>query len=484
MHVEASKRLQAARYLDRAGKHEEALDAFRSFLEEAPDATDVWVDYAGLLMVLGRLDEAEEACARALKLDPRHYGARVHAACVQMHRGFLDVAERQFLEAVAMDPRRIAGRLLYSDCLARKGELDRARDLLEKVLEQEPGKVAAMDRLNTIMARQRDWPGLRKDMARQVALYSGAEAEYVAGQLDLMFGDMPRGWQRYESRLEMPGRGSDRSYARPRWRGEPFVHKTLLLTWEQGFGDTLMFLRFAPLAKALGGRVLLEVQPPLAELAATCPGIDEVYVSGHALPPFDFHASLLSLPFLFRTNLETIPADIPYLGIPALVPDQAAINAAMNRGSDRVRVGVCWAGNPMHARNAKRSIPSAALAPLGAIPGVAWYNFQVGVDEEAPLPGVLALGPLLSKGGFPNTAYALSRMDLVITVDTVIAHLAAALGIPTLLLLSFIPDWRWMLGRDDSPWYPTMHLYRQPSPGDWDSVLRQIVQDLTTTATP
>ncbi len=473
----SSRSLEEARKLDAAGEQEAALTAFRGFLDDQPDATDAWVDYGGLLMVTGRLDEAREACERALHLDPHNYGALVHSACIQMHLGHLDASEAQFREAIDREPERIAGRLMLSDCLAQKGNLDEARTLLEQVLQQEPGHPITLDRLNTLMARQGDWPGLRKDMARQLTRYSGAEAEYAASHLDLLFGDLPRGWQRSESRLEIPGRQPQRSYAQPRWRGESFAGKTLLLTWEQGFGDTLMFLRYAPLAKALGGRVLLDVQPPLVDLAATCPGIDAVVLPGSPLPPFDLHASLLSLPAIFGTRLDTIPSDIPYLDIPDTVPDREGIDHVLSASSGQVRVGVCWAGNGQHARDAKRSIPPAALAPLGALPHVAWHSFQFEATAEPPLPGIVMLGSLLK--GFPNTAYALSGMDLVITVDTVLAHLAGALGLPTFLLLSFIPDWRWMLGRDDSPWYPTVHLYRQPTPGDWDAVIRHMIRDLT-----
>lgn len=483
MNAKPPDRLEEARQLDRSGKREEALAAFRDFLRVQPGSLEGWVDYGGLLLVLGRLEEAQVACDTALRLQPSHYGALVHSACLLMHQGHLDASVARFQEAIAGEPDRIAGRLMLSDSLFRKGDLIQARSLLEGVLAQVPGHAIALDRLNTVMTCQGDWPGLRKDMARQLAPFSGAEAEYVASHLDLMFGDMPKGWHGFEARLDIPGRPSSRrSFPQPRWRGEPLLGKTLLLTWEQGFGDTLMFLRFTSLAKALGGRIVLEVQPPLASLAATCPGIDEVIPQGHPLPPFDLHASLLSLPSLFETRLETIPADIPYLDIPAHVPEREGITRTLDAAAGRTRIGLCWAGNATYSRDAKRSIPPATLAPLGALPEVAWYSFQFEAAENPPLPGLATLGPLLK--GFPNTAFALRGMDLVITVDTVLAHLAGALGIPTLLLLSFIPDWRWMMGRDDSPWYPTLRLYRQPIPGGWDAVLRRVVQDLSGSEAP
>lgn len=472
-------RLEEARRLDAEGRHEEAVSAFRDFLDVHPDATEGWNDLAGLLLFLGRPEEAEDACDMALRLDPRHYEALVHSACCKMHRGSFEASEDQFLEALALDPSRIAGRLMFADCLVRQAKLDQARDLLEKILLQAPDHAITLDRLNTLLALQGDWPGLRKGMERQLTRYTGAEAEYVASHLDLLFGDMPRGWARFESRLGMPGRiPPEFAFPQPRWQGQPFPGRTLLLTWEQGYGDTLMFLRLAPLAKARGGRVVVAVQPALVEIAATCAGIDQVVGSGQPLPPFDLHASLLSLPALLGLGLDSIPADIPYLGVPASVPDREAIDRLLAASAGQVRVGVCWAGSQQHPRDAKRSLPAAALAPLGALPHVAWHDFQFGGEGQAPLPGLAALGPLLH--GFPNTAYALSGIDLLITVDTVLAHLAGALGLPTFLLLSFIPDWRWMLGREDSPWYPTLRLYRQHAPGDWGSALEQMIQDLAT----
>jgi tetratricopeptide (TPR) repeat protein len=482
MHSEWTNSLVKARHLDASGKHEEALAAFLEFLEIHPESTEGWVDCAGLLLVLGRLGEAQEAIDRALCLEPMNYGARVHSACILMHHGHLHTAEAAFRKAIALEPGRIAGRLMLSDCLMREGDLVRTRALLEDVLAQEPHHPIALDRLNTVMICLGDWQGVRHDMARQVSRYSGAEAEYVASHLDLMFGDMPRGWQRFEARLEIPGRKPQRSYPQPRWKGEPFHGRTLLLTWEQGYGDTLMFMRFAPLAKALGGSILFEVQPALEDLARTCPGIDEVIPSGQPLPPFDFHLSVLSLPALFKTSLASIPADIPYLGIPPFIPEQEGISKMLSMALGQTRIGVCWAGNANYARDAKRSIPPAALAPLGALPDVAWYSFQFDKAEDPPLPSLHTLGSLLK--GFPNTAFALQGMDLLITVDTVLAHLAGALGIPTFLLLSFVPDWRWMMGRNDSPWYPSLRLYRQSSPGDWGPVMLQLVRDLTQPETP
>ena len=471
-----STNLETARRLDREGQREAALGAYRTHLEAHPASLEGWLECGGLLLVMGRFDESRRACEAALNLAPDDYGALVQSASALMRLGRLEEAGRQFDRALAQDPRRLAGRLMYSDCLVLQGELEGARSLLEGILAEEPGLAVALDRRNTLLARLEDWGELRKDMRRQLARYSGPEAEYVESHLDLLFGDMAQGWWRFEARLDLPGRKPLRNFLQPRWDGTPFPGKRILLTWEQGFGDTLMFLRFAPLVKALGGEVLAEVQPPLLDVAATCPGLDAVFPHGAPLPPFDFQASLLSLPYLLGTRLESIPAEVPYLGVPALVANQASLADRLEQSSGMARIGICWAGNTAHPKDAKRSLTPSVLMPLLEVPGVAWHSFQRESDLVGPFPENLALGSLLST--FSDTAFALAAMDLLITVDTAVAHLAGALGIPTLLLLPFIPDWRWMLGQSDSPWYPTLRLYRQPSPGDWPSVGDQVVQDL------
>ncbi|HJV90392.1 MAG TPA: glycosyltransferase family 9 protein [Holophagaceae bacterium] len=302
-------------------------------------------------------------------------------------------------------------------------------------------------------------------------------AEYERGYLNLLQGNWRDGWRQFEARLRTPGFvPAGKRFPQPRWTGTPFPGKTLLLTFEQGFGDTLMLVRYAPLVKALGGRVLLLVQPQFAYLMTTLKGVDQIIPYGHDLPPFDLQASLFSLPALFGTEEATVPGEIPYLGIPRSVPNREGIAERLAVSEGRTRVGLVWGGNPAHPRDAQRSIPPALLAPLGELPEVAWHSFQLGREDRPDLPGLVSLAPCLKT--FSDTAYALSGMDLVITVDTALAHLAGALGIPTLLLVTHAPDFRWMLDREDSPWYPTLRIYRQPAVGDWASVIHQLRSDL------
>ncbi|MCE1228649.1 MAG: hypothetical protein LWX11_04065 [Firmicutes bacterium] len=360
----------------------------------------------------------------------------------------------------------------------KAGQLMEARAILEPLLVEAPENVRLHRLLADLYIRQTDWQGLRKEMERQLGQHPPDVAEYERSYLSLLFGEMPKGWDQWESRLRIPGKVSpSRSFSQPRWQGETFEGKTLLLYFEQGFGDTFMFLRYAPLVKARGGRVMLLAQKQLAAVAATCRGIDEVIVDGQPLPSFDLHLPLPSLPHVFRTELTTIPAEIPYLDVPAAVPQRERIAQRLAATEGKIRVACAWAGSPNHARDKERSIPRKLFKLLETVPGVAWYSFQFGVMNEPPLPGLISMAPVLTT--FADTAYALSGMDLVITVDTALAHLAGAMGIPVLLMVHFQPDFRWMLHREDSPWYPSLRIYRQPSPGDWESVLMRIRQDLS-----
>jgi hypothetical protein len=212
-------------------------------------------------------------------------------------------------------------------------------------------------------------------------------------------------------------------------------------------------------------------------VVGTCPGVDVVVPHGSPLPAFDLHIPLLSLPWIFGTDLASIPAEVPYLKVPGRVPNRERITGLVSAPEGSVRMGLAWAGSPGHKRDSERSLPPALLAPLAALPGVSWYSFQLEAAEEPPLPGLVSLDSSIRN--FSDTAYALNGMDLMITVDTTVAHLAGALGIPTLLLVAFFPDFRWMMGRHDSPWYPTMRIYRQRNPGDWGAVSSQVLDDLT-----
>ncbi len=473
------KLLEEARALGRSGQDREALMAYRNLLLLYPEAADAWTDYGDLLLTLNQVEGALNAYSKSLAIEPDTIHALVGTGRALLRLGRTEEAESRLEQVLSLAPRLIEVRLDLARCRIKRGDLDGAAMVLGPAIDQDPANPEVTSLFIYIFIRQENWPELHTEMLRRVNEdYADATLDWERCCVNLTFGAMSEGWGQFEARWSLPGVAAlERRFSQPLWNGEPFPGKTLLLHFEQGLGDTLMFVRYASRAKQLGGRIILLAQSQLAELVATCPGVDLVVGEEDPLPPFDLHLPLLSLPRVFQTNLRSIPAEIPYLDVPKRVPNQQAIGELLAGSNGRTRIGLSWAGSPTHTRDAQRSIAPGALSPLRALGDVAWHAFQPGATELPPLPGMVSMAPLLSS--FSDTAYALRSMDLLITVDTAMAHLAGALGVPTLLLVSYIPDWRWMMGRVDSPWYPTLRIYRQPEPGNWASVIERVVADLS-----
>lgn len=300
-----------------------------------------------------------------------------------------------------------------------------------------------------------------------------AEAHWNQALLLLLQGNYAMGWQEYEWRWKKRRFTSpQRQFMQPQWQGEPLTGKTILIHAEQGFGDTLQFCRYLPFLAASASQVVFECHPQLTALMETLsPGLT-IVAMGQPLPPFDCHLPLMSLPRLFGTTLETIPASVPYLQPPAgRLPFWQSV---LPERSGKLRVGLCWAGKTYP--DPGRSIPAAMLAPLAACMAASFVSLQVGEVSAQPAIDLLDLTMLVQD--FADTAALVTQLDLVITIDTAVAHLAGALGIETWLLLPAAPDWRWLLKRTDSPWYPTLRLFRQQQPGNWAEVLERVAAAL------
>ena len=445
-----------------------------------PLHAQLWAIFSTELFEAQLLDKAEQACLTAVRLDPKNLTAKSNLGSIHMARGHLGKAEAIFRRLRADHPQDESTHLLLITCLARKGDSAGLDEEVRKILLEHPSSESVHMSVTGTYYNLGRWAMFDAEIDRFRGVSPGsAFLDFEQSLKDLLFGNMPLGWDRYEARLRVAQelRLKERIFAQPAWRGESFVGKTLLLWAEQGLGDALMFIRYIPLVKALGSRVILEIWPALVELSATCEGVDQVVSTQTPHPPFDLQASLVSLPSIFRTELASIPADVPYLDVPDQVPHRQELLEQLAMGRNGTRIGLVWAGSPGHVRDFERSLPATALASLAALSGVTWYSFQLGRKESPPLPNLISLAPYLKN--FSDTAYALSGMDLLITVDTAVAHLAGALGIPTLLLLPFQPDFRWLLEREDSPWYPSVRLFRQPVYGDWDSVVQQVISALT-----
>jgi tetratricopeptide (TPR) repeat protein len=304
-----------------------------------------------------------------------------------------------------------------------------------------------------------------------------ADAHWNQSLLLLLTGDLERGWAKYEWRWKIK-QWSPRDFPQTLWDAQPLEGRTILLHAEQGLGDTIQFARYASLVKERGGAVIVECQRPLLSLLASCAGIDRLVGQGDELPPFDVQVPLLSLPGIFHTSLRDIPATVPYLfAHPSLVERWRQELG----GIAGFKIGIAWRGSPIHKNDRARSIPLSCFEPLAGLPDIHLFSLQKGAGTEELQDArdhfpVAELGSRLED--FMDTAAVLKNLDLVITCDTAVAHLAGALGVPVWVAIPFAPDWRWLLGRSDSPWYPTMRLFRQKKLGNWEDVFEEIKAEL------
>lgn len=315
---------------------------------------------------------------------------------------------------------------------------------------------------------------------RALAIYPGnMYAHLTSAHTLLLMGRFQEGWEEWEWRFKCKAfRLPNQEFKKPRWDGSPLEGRTVLLHEDHENGDTIQMVRYVPIVAALGGRVIVRCQRRLFRLVRSVSMVDQVIAEGDEPLSFDVHVPLFSLPCILKTELDTIPADVPYL-----TAEDARIGLWRRRiGNSGFRVGIVWQGNPASLDDHwGRSIPLRCFEPLARIPGVRLISLQKihGLEQLTDLPEGMAvetLGGDFDEGpdGFVDTAAAMMALDLIITCDTSVAHLAGALGRPVWVALKWLPDWRWMMGRRDSPWYPMMRLFRQKTPGDWEGVFREI----------
>lgn len=427
------------------GRKEEALALFEVALKRFPEDPEMYFGMGAVLKDLDRGEEAVICYRRSLQINPDLAEAHYNLGNLYLKMNRLDEAEASFGEAIKRKPDFAEAYNNLGTTYKEKNDLQAAISLFQRAAE------------------------LKEDFV---------EAHWNLGLAHLLAGDYQNGWSGYERRWEKADyKVYRRHFEQPQWQGEDLAGKTILLHAEQGFGDAIQFVRYSPLVAALRSRVLLECPRELKNLFLSVPGIEAVIGRGEPLPPFDLHCPLLSLPARFQTRLETVPHRVPYL-----FPDRRLVEVWKGRmvGTEgKLRVGLVWAGNPEHLNDHNRSIPFEQLHPLQEGPGILFFSLQLGQEKrrgEDFQKRLIDLTDLICD--FSDTAAIIENLDLVISVDTAVAHLAGAMGKNVWILLPFSPDWRWLLDREDSPWYPTMRLYRQPSPGDWGSVMERVKKDL------
>ncbi len=399
------------------GLFEKAIQCYREGLARCPGNAELWYSLGATLLAVSRLPEAVEALQQAIACKPDFADAYTNLGTALQSQGKAKNAIAVYNQAIALNP---------------------------------------------------NFPEVY--LNRALAM--------------LLSGDLTNGFAEYEWRAKIDGFRHFFEWCadKPRWQGESFPGKRLLIFHEQGFGDTLQFCRYLPLVKARGGSVQFAVKQPLLRLFANFPGIDELleYTADTiSETQFDLAVPLMSLPHIFGTTLHTVPADIPYLNA-----DRHAVAAwrgKINCSEANLRVGLVWAGDPAHMPEQNRTCGLQAMSPLADIPGVTFYSLQKGeaAKETATPPGMQLIDLTKDIADFADTAALIMNLDLVISIDTAVVHLVGALGKPVWTLLPAAGEWRWLLSRNDSPWYPTMRLFRQSVPGDWSGVMTTVARDLS-----
>jgi len=495
------------------GRAVEALAAFDNVVAVKPDYAEAWYNRGLALYDLGRLEEAAVSYTRAIALNPvyaeafnawglalrdmgdvsaalEHYDRAValkpqladawnnRAVALQDVKRY-DEALANYDRALALAPeaaRTWSNRGTVLDYLCRYDEALRSYD---EAVTRDPAFANGWNNRGVALGDMGRHSEALESFQRAIAAEPGnADAHWNSSLHYLQQGDFARGWAEHEWRWKVPSLALEhRNFEKPLWLGElSLAGRTILLHGDQGFGDAIQFCRYAGPARDAGARVIVEVRAPLAPLLASLPGADHIVVRGEALPPFDLHCPMGSLPVAFNTTLDTIPVPGGYLSAP---PDKRAAWSTKLGPAPLPRVGIAWRGNPAHKNDHNRSIALAQLM-TALPPGFEFIALQKDMTAEehamAAAAGLRCFPAEMSD--FTDTAALCGLVDLVISVDTSTAHLAGALGIPVWILLPFNPDWRWMLKRSDSPWYASARLYRKPRPNDWPAVCGVVRTDL------
>jgi tetratricopeptide (TPR) repeat protein len=426
----------------------------------------------------GRSAEAAACHREALRLNPQHAAAHNDLGILLKEQGRLDEAGACFRRALDIDPGYAFAHHNLGGLLNEQGDLAEAAECFRQALRINPCLAPAHTSLGLTLMQMGLFSKAREHHEEALRIHPGSGAAlWNRSLLHLLTGDFEAGWKDYEERLAILDK-SPRPFQQPRWDGSSLVGKTILVYAEQGLGDTIQFVRYLSLVKERGATVLFECQPALAQLCSGVLGVDQIIVRGAALPPHDVQVALLSLPGIFRTTPATIPATVPYLRAD---PRRTEHWRRQLEPLVDFKIGIAWQGNPQNTKDCSRSLPLNRFETLARMDAVKLLSLQVGPGAEQLAAVSFSIGDLGSRfdpSSLQDLAAVLMNLDLVVTVDTAVAHLAGALGVRVWTLLTLIPDWRWLLERVDCPWYPTMRLFRQRRLGDWGELLERVGEEL------
>jgi tetratricopeptide (TPR) repeat protein len=496
------------------GQIDEAITCYQKAIELNPDIADVYNNMGLAFQEKGELDEAITFYQKALQINPSYAYAYYNLGNTLKEKGKLDEAITCYKTAIQLNPSIPDAYNSTGVAFQEKGQLDEAITFYQKALqlnadysdayynlgnafkdkEQPDGAIACyrralqinphhIDAYNNLGIVFQDKGQLEDAITcSQKALQLNphdADAHWNMSLALLSSGNLKEGWKEYEWRSKVKD-FCQRTFPQPLWDGTDIAGRTILIYAEQGLGDTIQFIRYVPFVAQRGAKVIFECQKDLKSLAQNVEGVQRVIAYGEQLPEFDVQCPLLSLPLVFDTTLESIPAKIPYIGVGSVLIQEW--RERINHDNSKFKIGLVWAGGQRDKRERCRSFSLDAFLPFVQLGDVTFYSLQKGEaakQTKNPPEGMKIIDYTGEIHDFSDTTAFIANLDLVISVDTAVAHLAGALGRPVWTLLPFSPDWRWLLNREGSLWYPTMRLFRQPSSGDWESVINCVKKELT-----
>jgi len=491
------------------GRPDQAVRLLERAVSIKPSAASYHCNLGEAHRHLGQIDEAIIAYRQAIRLQGDLAVAHSNLGIALCERNEVDAAIACYQKAISLQPTYADAYSNLGSALTRKGQLEEAIAACRKAISLQPTGAHGYNNLGVALAEQGDFESAITAYRKAIELksdYSDAhsnlgnayaglgeghkavracqsavkfaphavQAHWNLAVALLRAGQFEAGWEEYEWRWVAYKRRGGLRFSDPIWDGSPLNGRTILLHAEQGFGDAIQFARYVPLVTQLGGKVIFESPPELFELFKSLHAAVELIASGSPLPGYDLHCPLMSLPRALKTRPDSIPATVPYLAADAQRVE--AWKSILGESQNRFKIGLAWAGKPTHTNDRNRSMDLSQLAPLSDC-GAVFHSLQ-----KAPLTvrpnGFEVIDHANQLTDFSDTAALIANLDLVITVDTSVAHLAGALAKPTWLLLPHLPDWRWLTNRTDSPWYPTMRLFRQQAPGDWSAVIQEMMETL------
>jgi tetratricopeptide (TPR) repeat protein/ADP-heptose:LPS heptosyltransferase len=465
----------------RSGRAEEAIQCAKQAFALDHSNAAICANLGACLLAQERWADAEQAFRAATANDPTNSDLWCNLGRLLQHEEKLDEAIDCFRRAVEVNPKHAEAHRMLGNALKNADQIDEALECFRSALELNPRSAAVHNSLGATLERQGKFDEAGACYRRAVeAQPDSFESHLNLAAAMLLTGNFEEGWLEYDTWWK---KHRSKDYGRPRWEGENLAGKTIVLHPELGLGDTIQFVRYAPLLKERGATVIVECQKPLAKILARSPGVDRLLVSGDELLDFDFFSPLIRLARILTKSPDAIPAGVPYV-----FADEKLVHEWSEKLQrlDGFRIGINWRGSGDFHK--LRDIPLHRFERLASVPGVRLVSLQKdtgdGGQETAGAvgtahPTIVDLGEIDTQhGAFMDTAAIMMNLDLVITSDTSIAHLAGALGVPVWVALPYVPDWRWMLDRSDSPWYPTMRLFRQKQSGDWAGVFGEVEAEL------